>query len=72
VGNKPVLYAEKNARRREHKATGTRYLEARRLRRQYGGTFGDPKLCHPFNYNLMVTGTVKEADVRYDKDGDWA
>ncbi len=66
-----MSFAEKNARRKEFR-DNNQANAARRLRRQYAGTFGDPKRCHPFNYNLMVQGTSKFADTRLDKEGDWA
>lgn len=72
MGHKKVSYQEKNERRRKYRDTTPRHQQALRLRRSYGGTFGDPHLCHPFNYNLMVTGTSKDGDVRRDKEGDWA
>lgn len=72
MGHKVVSYQEKNERRRKHRDNSERGRKAQALRRFYGGSFGDPHLCHPFNYNLMVTGTSKDGDVRRDKEGDWA
>jgi len=64
-------YTEKNERRRKYRDTSARGQAARKMRREYGGMFGDATV-HPYNYNLMVTGTSKDGDVRHDKEGRWA
>lgn len=72
MGHKKVSFAEKNAARKAYKGNTARHKKALEMRREFGGTFGDPHLCHVLNYNLMVTGTSAEDKVRLDKDGSWA